>query len=362
MRFPARSVILSVGSPALAAYTLAITSLNTRLVCRRAQRTKYECTDAVTKALVSLQQAPFHLTRDDRLLAFVSSPDTWTREIDRLSWSVTAGSSVAWVIISFAFTLVDSFLSPADHPSRGHAVGTLWLWLLCLVVCWLWVPVFTREELRSAIGHANQNQVKESDPLPDTTHHQFTDSSQLPAEDPRDGPSTSANPTPDHNSASLPLLADTHPAAAQSANDTEQWGLLTPKMDSGSLTRDELRFGPTFNYSRIILYFALVDDVFWALEKLARDKEEVGFSRQSLIIGVISLTFCRKLISPLPLLGLRRLSSLRECSPRCSPHQFLPLSSSAGQRPQLRLSYFTPLQSAWGAVLWDTSSTEGWLF
>ena len=154
-----------MGSPALAAYSLVLTSLNARLVYRRAQRIKHESKTTVARALISLQQTPLELTRDERLLAFIPVNDQWRREIaDRLTrrnvWSIATVSSVGWVVIAFIFTLIDSFVSLGNSVDDGyddHAVGTLWLWLLCLVIGWFWVPTFTCGELKSAIGHVNGN-------------------------------------------------------------------------------------------------------------------------------------------------------------------------------------------------------------
>jgi len=163
---------MSVGSPALAAYSLVLTSLNARLVYRRAAQHIKDGKGAFTaKVLVALQQTALGLTKDDRLLAFIPINDQWGKEISsRLgrgnSWSLATGSSVAWVVVAFLFTLVDSFVSlgnSIDGASEGHADGTLWLWLLCLVIGWLWVPTFTCSELTSAIGNANQKIEKKAD-------------------------------------------------------------------------------------------------------------------------------------------------------------------------------------------------------
>ena len=35
----------------------------------------------------------------------------------------------------------------SNGGSDGLAVGTLWLWLLCLVVCWFWVLIYSSSEI-----------------------------------------------------------------------------------------------------------------------------------------------------------------------------------------------------------------------
>jgi len=133
--FHARPVAISLGSPALAAYSLALTSLNTRLVYRRAQGIKHESRGVVARALISLQQIPLELTRNDRRLAFIPVKKQWKQEVTsrlnrRYFWPIAIGSSVTWVVIAFIFTLVDSFVDldiSSDGGAEGHAVGTLWL-------------------------------------------------------------------------------------------------------------------------------------------------------------------------------------------------------------------------------------------
>lgn len=57
---------------------------------------------------------------------------------------------------------------------------------------------------------------------------------------------------------------------------SERNSLFIPK-DLGALNRDELRTSATFNYSRIMRFLVLVDDVFATLDKLAHEKQQVGF-------------------------------------------------------------------------------------
>ena len=163
--FHTASVAMSVGSPALAAYSLMFTSLNARSVYRRARRIDHKSKVAVARALIPLQQIPLKLTNDERLLAFIPINNQWSREIiDRLdrrrgARQIATGAPIAWASLVFLLTLVDSFASSDDFSAGGSkdiSLDTLWLWSPCLVIGWLWVPTFTGGELRSVIHRRNQ--------------------------------------------------------------------------------------------------------------------------------------------------------------------------------------------------------------
>ena len=161
---------MSLGSPALAAYSLVLTSLNARSAHYRVKASRARHKKSVKEALVAIQQTSLELTRDDRLLEFIQDNHRWREEIgERLSrrgmWSLATATSVAWVVIAFLLTLVDSFVSldePVDNTAEGHAVGTVWLWLLCLVVGWMWVPIFDSNEITTALDFANQQALKKA--------------------------------------------------------------------------------------------------------------------------------------------------------------------------------------------------------
>ena len=419
--FRIRQVIISVGSPALAAYSLVLTSSNARLIYRRATRIKCECKHAVARALISLQQTSLELTQDERLLTFLLLDDQWRREVvDRLrgrnAWSIATAASVAWVVIAFLFTLIDSFISLDDYgytASEGHAVGTIWLWLLCLVIGWLWVPSFSCRELNSALHNVNRKAAKKAAkgvrqqvstangsanakvisrlpkqmptlrtpkipvvaPSPGadeecektkveqtqeatkhfgqevevepnlllvSAYHPSTVSSKSPTEGQHDHNhdhdhdhdhdhvSINVSLTASHSAVSLPGSAAVHSIEAQSSVHPETDRLLIPNDDFNSLNRDEFRLAATFNYSRVMRYLVLVDDVFGALDKLTRKKDWVGLSRKRLAPEVFSQILNRSgqtlmlLQSPPGVLFSRRG---RSC--RCSMHRFSPLFSSA---------------------------------
>ena len=156
-------VILTVGSPTLAAFSLALTAINTRWTDRRFSAIKYPNSRKAVRALVYLQQVPLRLTTRDGLLASLvvlpENDDWWECLVERLehthTWTIAAAASIAWVVVALILAIVDSFVNIENFASDGQGVGSLWLWLLPIVVGWLWIPFSSYERLRTAIDKAN---------------------------------------------------------------------------------------------------------------------------------------------------------------------------------------------------------------
>ena len=348
-------VVMSVGSPALAAYSLILTALNARSVYRRVERIKYRNKAAVARALISLQQLPLELTKKDIFLASISINSQWEQVIvsrlnRRNTWSLATASSVAWVIIAFLFTLINSFLSlnnlynsPDDSTaskSASNAIGTLWLWLLCLVIGWMWVPTFTCGELKSALRHANQKAAKnvtkrirrarrracqarnptktkvtdeplemnvlrgsgehnievveEGEKVKEGSVHEVGRHAGQEADQKADPlPNMTAGPSrlvsedqrnhDNLNDSETQTSSQNSPSRVRPAGVTHSWiqlamGELLVSKDSGSLNRDESRCAATFNYARVIRYLALVEDVSRMFDKPSQDNDAVGVS------------------------------------------------------------------------------------
>jgi len=172
-------VTLAVGSPTLAAFSLALTAVNARWANNRFSAIKYPNHESAVKILIHLQQVPLHLTTRDGLLAsLVVLPENdgwWECLVNGLeqthTWTIATGTSIAWVIIAFVFTIIDSFVDVEKNLySNGRDVGTLWLWLVPIVVGWLWAPVCSYDKLKAAIDMANDIALvaaPDSPPQPD---------------------------------------------------------------------------------------------------------------------------------------------------------------------------------------------------
>ena len=62
---------------------------------------------------------------------------------------------MAWVIIAFVLAIIDSLTNVENLYSSGMGIGSLWLWLIPIVVGWLWIPFSSYDKLRTAIDKAN---------------------------------------------------------------------------------------------------------------------------------------------------------------------------------------------------------------
>ena len=163
------SMLLTLGSPTLAAYSLALTVLNGRWIAQLfSNHTGYPNVENAVRILSSLQQSALRVDRDDVLLAsliMLPQNDKWWEELVvwleySHTWSISAATSIAWVIIAYVFTIID-YLSQdvqslySNGPGVG-SMGSLWLWLLPIVIGWLQLsPKCDSTRLHQAVDRAN---------------------------------------------------------------------------------------------------------------------------------------------------------------------------------------------------------------
>ena len=237
------SVALSVGSPTLAAFSLILTAVNTRWANDRFSSIKYPNHKNAVKALIYLQQVPLRLTTRDGLLASLivlpENEDWWEYLVDRVeqthTWTIAAATSIAWVIIAFAFTIVDSFKNLANNVnSNGQGVGSVWLWLIPIVVGWLWIPVCSYDKLKAAIDKANELA--------------FVAAPEGPPQ---------INGSPNTN-------------APRRVSDVSHRQAIRIYKKKKVFTRDAARAAPVFNYARIWEWSSVVETVAQAFEHADR--------------------------------------------------------------------------------------------
>ncbi|GLB39631.1 hypothetical protein LshimejAT787_0701410 [Lyophyllum shimeji] len=160
------SMFLTVGSPTLATYSLALTVLNGRWIARRFSSYTYPNTNLAVQILSSLQQSPLKITTDSSLLAslvVLPENDAWWKELVvgldyTHTWSISAVSSIAWVVIAYVFTVIDSFTRDITQSINvnGEGVGSLWIWLVAIVIGWLQIsPKCDARRVTQAVERAN---------------------------------------------------------------------------------------------------------------------------------------------------------------------------------------------------------------
>ncbi|KAJ6492048.1 hypothetical protein C8R45DRAFT_867557 [Mycena sanguinolenta] len=230
-------MLLAVGSPTLAAYSLALTVLNRYWIAQRFSDVKYPNAKNAVQILGSLQQAPLQLNAQDSLLASLVVLDFndgfWEDLVERLdfvhTWSIPAVASISWVIIAYIFTVVDSFTGTITFSTlnaSGQAVGSIFLWLLPIVVGWLQIsPKCDSERLNQALDRTN------------TIAYVAT----LQGE---------------------PLLA----------SDKSDTYAICIRNDShaGEIHRDEQNTPPIYNYARFLPWTLAVEDVYCAFREASK--------------------------------------------------------------------------------------------
>ncbi|KAK7457053.1 hypothetical protein VKT23_010356 [Stygiomarasmius scandens] len=172
------SMLLAVGSPTLAAYSVMLTVLNSRWVARIFHKLKYPNVQSAVRILSSLQQAPVRVDRLDpyllpSLVVLPENDDWWTELREHLeythTWSVSAATSIAWVVIAYIFTIIDSFTADIGQliEVNGQGVGSVWIWLLAVVFSWLQIsPKCDSKRIDQALQRTNDlAYVATSDPL-----------------------------------------------------------------------------------------------------------------------------------------------------------------------------------------------------
>ena len=166
------SVLLAVGSPTLAGYSLALTALNADWL--------HDCVKRITLSpepgLEQIERVLNHFQtmrlkiRQERLNEIMTAggSTSWWENVERgLSYdpqgAVSAATALGWVFFAYLFTVIDAFtslqavgdtygLGPGASPdgvSDGQGVGSIWLWLLPIVIGWLIIAPKYRGDLNN---------------------------------------------------------------------------------------------------------------------------------------------------------------------------------------------------------------------
>lgn len=159
------SAILTVGSPVLAGYSMILTILNARWITYRFENVFFPNTKHAVRILISLQQSPLRITNEDSLLSslvLLPENDIWWPKIAEFlnythTWSISSATSIAWVIIAYFLTVAGSLSDVgANMNENGQGTGSVWLWLIPIVVGWLQIsPKCDYARVKRAIEYAD---------------------------------------------------------------------------------------------------------------------------------------------------------------------------------------------------------------
>ncbi|KIL57578.1 hypothetical protein M378DRAFT_16145 [Amanita muscaria Koide BX008] len=169
-----QSMLLTVGSPMLAAYSLALAVNGNRWMVERFKRSigsNHPKSFAAAKIMSSLQQVLVSLPKDKdklvlrSLVVVLRENDEWWRRLangldyySSSQWTLAAVMSMVYVGLAYILTWMNTLNSNSNqaYPS-GQSLGSLWLALLPLVVCYLQLsPKTDSDRINAALEHVSE--------------------------------------------------------------------------------------------------------------------------------------------------------------------------------------------------------------
>ncbi|KIL62888.1 hypothetical protein M378DRAFT_107865 [Amanita muscaria Koide BX008] len=138
------AIIMSVGSPMLAAYSLILAVTSNRWMVRRLRgRSTHHNAYFAAVVLGGLQQVSLRLAGDKTSLVMLKKNDNFWRilarglEYSTTRWNLPAIFSMLIVAISYIFTWIDTVRCTLNNEGTcsGGSVGSLWMSLLPIVLC-----------------------------------------------------------------------------------------------------------------------------------------------------------------------------------------------------------------------------------
>ncbi|KAF8621770.1 hypothetical protein AX15_007507 [Amanita polypyramis BW_CC] len=164
------SVLLTIGSPTLAAYSLVLAVITNRWMIKRFRRSDHRNTFLAAQILSNLQHAPLHLSDDECVvpsLIVLEENDAWWMKLANgldysvPKWTFASVMSVIYVAIADIFTWVDTLGGPLYNVkvnASGQSMSSLWLCFLPIVICNLQIsPKTDLGRIRRAFEYANKS-------------------------------------------------------------------------------------------------------------------------------------------------------------------------------------------------------------
>ena len=144
-------MLLAIGSPALAGYSLAVTRLNSRWLSHQFIYLNFPTKGDIPFAVSALQHIPFKIDASGSLLSSLivlhQNDQYWDllgkAAKDTRQLSIPVAMNIVWALVAFLLTIVDSFVD-FDHfitvpGDAGYSIAIVWSYLLPLVIGWLHV-------------------------------------------------------------------------------------------------------------------------------------------------------------------------------------------------------------------------------
>ena len=165
-------MLLAIGSPALAAYSLAVTHLNSRWILHESRYLNFPNNPNkgyIPLALSALQHIPVKIDASGSLLPSLIAlhqNDRYWKDLGKAAkrtrqLSIPVAMNIIWALVAFLLTIVDSFVD-FDHfitvpGDAGYSIAIVWTYLLPLVIGWLHVGCQPNADyLRSALNNAHE--------------------------------------------------------------------------------------------------------------------------------------------------------------------------------------------------------------
>ena len=228
------SFFFTIGSPALAAYSLQITHLNTRWIAAEFSDVKYPNSQYMPAVLSAFHHIPIQISHHPpflhSLIVLPQNDDFWrhlfatANKIRR--WPISLFMGLILAIIALVLTIIDSFNSPNSSGDIGYAIAATWIFLFPLVTGWLHVGC-----------EPEPNHLKDSLEAANLKAWVATDQGEQPAKDP---------PAIDFMKAE----------------------------DVGLARKDELFVAPLFNYARAFVSPLVAEHVLELVKNAAANAEQ----------------------------------------------------------------------------------------
>ena len=157
------SFLITIGSPALALYSLQITRLNGRWIADGFSYVDYPGAKRIPAVLSAFHHVPVRISHDPPLHS-LSVLHEKNKFWDRLEvaanktrrWSIPLGMNFVLVIFAAILTVLDSLFSPRPGDI-GYGIAATWTFLLPLVIGWLRVGCEPEpNHLKNSLTAANE--------------------------------------------------------------------------------------------------------------------------------------------------------------------------------------------------------------